>query len=221
MNRDIASETAEDLPPVAEAIVIVDLVESTRVITRHGWASVGRPLLRALRECITRVGSEHGMCCRKFTGDGYMLTFRSTGTALADAVVQAVQAVIRICREIKVRNERQQFIEHHIRLRFALHYGEVYPVDNDREGPEVSYTFRLERVDRAYLADAEKSLRRLMSPESFPIEDYMILSQDAFEEIRQTPEASYPWEQIGWLFLKGFSQAHQLFLLQNLSEIDV
>ena len=216
MTNDMTSEPIEeDLNPVSEAIVIVDLVDSTKITNRHGWRTVGRPMLRDLRECIKRVCSDSGLCCRKFTGDGYMLTFRKEDSELA--VVQALQAMINTCHEIEKLKEKLPK-QRWIRLRFALHYGEVDPVDNDREGPEVSYTFRLEGVKKESL-EAEEAPYIMINLETFPIDNYAVLSEEVVEILKER-EVEYSWEPIGAVRLRGFRGRHELLLLRNLSAID-
>jgi hypothetical protein len=49
-----ASDSAPEI--VTEAIVVVDIVESTKTNNLFGWYAVGRNLLRDLRLLIAQVG---------------------------------------------------------------------------------------------------------------------------------------------------------------------
>ncbi len=213
----VRTPEAQGKQPVSEAIVVVDLVDSTKTTTRHGWYAVGRHVVQDLRACIIEVGERYGLSCRKFTGDGYMLAFSSPGDA-AHAVLQALHAITAIARAVNDLNASAPQ-ERRIRLRFALHYGEVDVVEEarDREGPTVSYTFRLEGVDA-------ESLKKAISPmpaERFPSHDYAIVSERVFEMLRDDYAVAFPWEPepIGVLPLKGFDGYHQPYLVRNLSAL--
>ena len=210
------SESEGSVARVAsESIVIVDLVDSTNIITRFGFVAVGQHILRDLRRCIQRVGSKHGLRCRKFTGDGYMLAFSDPNDA-ANTVTQALRAIVGICHAIEELNKDNPK-ERKIRLRFALHFGEVYVVDNDREGPEVSYAFRLEAIGPRSLQDEEiKGLS--MDPSAFPADNYVVLSQVAVQ-ILEERKSGYSCEMIAILPLKGFTGLQVVSLIRELSQL--
>jgi CheY-like chemotaxis protein len=196
---------------VSEAIVVVDLVDSTKKATRHGWFVV-REMIHKLRECIKKVGARYGLCCRKFTGDGYMLAFRKDGDS-AQAAIKALRAVIAICREIEAMNDSLPK-ERRIELRFAIHYGEVDADNkaNDREGPNVSFTFRLEGV---------KVPKSKNASEDPPTHNYAIVSQTVAEILKEREVEPYVslLEPMRPRMLKGFTAKHRLFLLRNVSKI--
>ena len=60
---------------VTEAILVIDLVESTLTSNLFGWYAVGRHTLRDLRSLIGDVGEGRGLRCLKSTGDAYLVTF--------------------------------------------------------------------------------------------------------------------------------------------------
>ena len=205
---------------VSEAIVVVDIVDSTKKIIRHGWDAVGKYSLYGLRKHITDVGPRYGLCCRKSTGDGYLLAFRNKADS-EESVKQALKAMATLSREIIQRNKKyaRQF---EIKLRFALHYGQVDAVDHDREGPTVSYAFRLEGVDGDSLVSWKRppTEEPFVLPGDFPKNDYMVLSQVAME-ILQEQQIKHPWMPLVHVPLKGFQGWHQLFLLRDLSKIQI
>src|SRR5437868_4828766 len=124
-------------PSVAsEAIVVVDLVESTAASNLFGWYAVGRLLMRDLRALITEIAGSRGLRCIKSTGDGYLFTF-GDATAAELAAVNAIESCFELLNSIKERN-RKLPEERAINLRLAVHFGEVDVVENDREGPHVS-----------------------------------------------------------------------------------
>src|SRR5579863_539786 len=87
-----ASEPVPLPEVVTEAIVVIDLVESTLTSNLFGWYAVGRHSLRDLRGLIGEVGLSRGLRCLKSTGDGYLLTFRDAQSAEL-AAIRAVEAV--------------------------------------------------------------------------------------------------------------------------------
>jgi class 3 adenylate cyclase len=155
----MATTAAESMPEiVTEAIVVIDLVESTLTSNLFGWYAVGRQSLRDLRSLISEVGNIRGLRCVRSTGDGYLLTFYDPQSAEM-AAVRAVEAVFELLRRILVRNH-QVSEERALNLRCALHLGEVDVVPNDREGPHISMAFRIEEISRASLPAALNQSRR-------------------------------------------------------------
>ncbi|MBI4764964.1 MAG: hypothetical protein HY787_10205 [Deltaproteobacteria bacterium] len=59
----------------SEAIVVVDVVESTLTSNLFGWYAVGRGLMRDLRRAVQNIGANHNLLCTKSTGDGYLLAY--------------------------------------------------------------------------------------------------------------------------------------------------
>src|SRR3954464_6020056 len=108
------------LPELAsEAIVVVDLVESTTTSNLFGWYAVGRGLMHELRALISTTCDPRGLICMKSTGDGYLLAFRESRSAEM-AVVRAVEAAFELLRLIEERNEKVPD-ERSINLRVAIH----------------------------------------------------------------------------------------------------
>src|SRR5262245_43951751 len=132
-----------------EAIVVVDLVESTARTNLFGWYAVGRGLMRELRALIAQAGAARGLRCLKSTGDGYLLAYGDPQAADV-AAVHAVEAAFALLDVTAARNQHVAE-ERALHLRLAVHFGEVDIVENDREGPHVSYAFRLEAISQAAL----------------------------------------------------------------------
>src|SRR6266849_1399737 len=98
-----ASE-AEPLPEVVtEAIVVIDLVESTLTSNLFGWYAVGRQALRDLRGLIGEIGASQGLRCLKSTGDGYLMTFHDPHSAEM-AAVRAIETIFALLDRIAQRN---------------------------------------------------------------------------------------------------------------------
>src|ERR1700730_12429164 len=156
---------------VTEAIVVIDLVESTLTSNLFGWYAVGRHSLRDLRSLIGEIGKIRGLRCLRSTGDGYLLTFYDPQSAEM-AAIRAVEAVFELLRRILTRNQEVSE-ERALNLRCAVHLGEVDVVANDREGPHVSMAFRLQEISRASLPAALNPV----SPEEFPLKNYVLCSE--------------------------------------------
>jgi class 3 adenylate cyclase len=195
------------LPEVAsEAIVLADLVESTAVSNRFGWYAVGRSLLRDLRALIARTATPRGLACLKSTGDGYLMTFADPESAEV-AAVQAVEWAFELLAALGIRNG-QVPEQRRITLRLAVHFGEVDVLQHDREGPHVSYAFRLEAVSRASLATALNPI----PPDDLPLADYVLCSEEVAEILTRRAEHRRTL-RIGLLKLKGFPGWREVFLV--------
>ena len=189
---------------VTEAIVVIDLVESTLTSNLFGWYAVGRHSLRDLRSLVGEVGKSRGLRCVRSTGDGYLLTFHDPQSAEM-AAIRAVEAVFDLLRRILMRNQ-QVSEERALNLRCAVHLGEVDVVANDREGPHVSMAFRLEEISRASLPAALNPI----PPEQFPLRNYVLCSEEVAGILsRRTKQ----WDlaSIGLLKLKGFPGWREVF----------
>jgi len=100
--------------------------------------------------------------------------------------------------------------ERAINLRFAVHFGEVDVVENDREGPHVSYAFRIEAISRRSLSDALNSI----PPEQLPLSNYVLCSE-AVTGILNRRVDRWVTESLGLLKLKGFSGWNEVFLVTS------
>jgi hypothetical protein len=199
----------DSVESVSETIVIVDMVGSTSQAFWLGWERAGRPILRALRSSIEALRKEDfGLACQKFTGDGYMLTFdRDGGYA---SLPQSLRAMSVLSRNIKEWNALQNN-RLTIKLRFAIHFAGVDKFDNDREGLEVAFAFRLEGVN-----SIENSIN--CSVEKLPEHDYAILSEQAVDILKKH-YAVLPWCTLGVMPIKSFGK-REVFLLDKISELD-
>ncbi len=201
----MAEIDAEPMPEVVtEAIVVIDLVESTLTSNLFGWYAVGRHSLRDLRSLIGEVGKIRGLRCMRSTGDGYLLTFYDPQSAEM-AAIRAIEAVFELLRRILSRNQ-QVSEERALNLRCAVHLGEVDVVPNDREGPHVSMAFRLEEISRASLPAALNPI----PPEQFPLQNYVLCSEEVAGILSRRAKR---WEDasIGLLKLKGFPGWREVF----------
>lgn len=197
-----------DVPEVStEAIVVVDLVESASTSNLFGWYAVGRSLKHELRAMIREVGESSGLECLKSTGDGYLLTFRDPWSA-ETAVLRAVESAFELLCAAERRNGVVPF-ERAINLRFAIHLGEVDIIENDRDGPHVSYAFRLEAITRASLTTALNPI----PPEQLPLRNYILCSEEVASILSRRSDC-YRTDCIGLLKLQGFPGWREVFQVQ-------
>jgi class 3 adenylate cyclase len=190
-----------------EAIVVVDLVESTATSNLFGWYAVGRQLMRELRGLIMAVGHPRGLRCVKSTGDGYLVTFGDRSAA-ENAAVHAVDASFELLKRLETRN-RQVAKERALNLRIAVHVGEVDVVENDREGPHVTFTFRLESISRESLISALNPI----APEELPLRNYVLCSEEVAGILTRRDE-QWIAMSIGLFKLKGFPGWREVFQLR-------
>jgi class 3 adenylate cyclase len=189
---------------VTEAIVVIDLVESTLTSNLFGWYAVGRHAVRDLRLLIGEVGASRGLRCLKSTGDGYLATFYDPQSAETSAI-QAVAASFDLLDRVATRN-RQVSEERALNLRCAVHLGEVDVVANDREGPHVSLAFRLQEISQASLPAALNPI----PPEQFPLQNYVLCSEEV-AGILSRRAAGWDMLSIGLMKLKGFPGWREIF----------
>jgi class 3 adenylate cyclase len=201
-----SSPEAYRLKISSEAIVVIDMIESTFTSNRFGWYAVGRTLMRDLRASISKIGRAHQLLCMKSTGDGYLLTYGNSKSAEL-SVIHAVDASMELIRRLQMRNKKTPD-EQRINVRIAIHFGEVDVIENDREGPHVSYTFRLEGINRESLSDAIDAL----PPQALPLQNYIVCSEPVQDILRKH---KYPLDvtRLGLFRLKGFHDWHEIFLL--------
>jgi class 3 adenylate cyclase len=203
----ISTESTAFPEVVTEAIVVVDLVESTATSNLFGWYAVGRQLMRELRALLMAVGQPRGLRFVKSTGDGYLVTFGDLSAA-ENAAVHAVDASFDLLKLLESRNRRVSE-ERALNLRIAVHLGEVDVVENDREGPHVSFTFRLESISRASLTSALNPI----APEDLPLRNYVLCSEEVAGILTRRAE-QWTAVSIGLFKLKGFPGWREVFQLR-------
>jgi ActR/RegA family two-component response regulator len=197
-----------------EAITVVDIVESTGISSIFGWYAVGRTLIRDLRTLIMSIGKGHGLRCIKSTGDGYLLAYDDPDSRSAElSVVHAVEATFELLDQLATRNKKVRE-EQAINVRLAIHFGQVDVIEGDREGPEVSFAFRLEGVDKNALATTRN---RKIEPEAFPSENYALCSQQVARIIEKRCHDSFSTFLVGNFELKGFTGSHEVYLISRQS----
>ena len=198
---------ASDFEVASEAIVVLDMVQSTFSTNLFGWQSVGRVVTRDLRRLTREASAPRGLTSIKTTGDGLLLTFSNRDSAEM-AVPSALAAMWTLLARLRERNA-QVPAQQRLDLRVAVHFGEVDIVGNDRDGPNVIFAFRLERISRGSLQSALKPI----DPRAFPTSNYVLCSEVVADVLDRVDEAGQR-KSCGLFKMRGFPGWSEVFLLE-------
>lgn len=204
-----APSGAREFEVASEAIVVIDIIQSTVSTNLYGWHSVGRVVTSDLRRLAREACAPLGLASAKSTGDGLLLTFADPESA-ATAVPSALAAMRSLLAMLEDRNARVPQ-QHRLDVRVALHFGEVDITQESREGPNVAFAFRLEEVSGASLETAVNPI----DPRSFPSANYVICSEAVADVLDWVGEPS-PRRSCGLFKMKGFLGRWEVFLLEPL-----
>ncbi|MDH3920008.1 MAG: hypothetical protein OEU25_17740 [Rhodospirillales bacterium] len=205
-------DEASDFEVASEAIVVLDIVQSTYSTNLFGWHSVGRVVTRDLRRLTREASAPRGLTSVKTTGDGLLLTFSNRDSAEM-AVPSALAAMWTLLARARERNA-QAPAQQRLDLRVAVHFGEVDIIENDREGPNVAFAFRLEKVSRGSLPSALNPI----DPRAFKTANYVIGSEAVADVLDRVGEVS-PRKSCGLFKLRGFPGWSEVFLLEPASKV--
>jgi class 3 adenylate cyclase len=180
----------------SEAVVVVDLVESTNLVTRFGNTFL-LMLKHRLEHQVNEICARNAVIYSKSTGDGFLMFF----PALANAIValrQIFEALPTMNADLPEGSE--------IALRAGLNFGEVIADrDGDRTGSAVHKTFRLQSLPAASLIETEGGIKR----QEFPEKNYTIVSEEAFSGLTKIPSLQSRF--LGLCELKGFPGLHRIY----------
>jgi class 3 adenylate cyclase len=184
---------------IREAVLALDLVESTQFTVRYG----DRFAMRAcnfLEEQALAAAQSNGMTSMESTGDGCKITFPS-----ALAATETALAVLRALR----RPPPELASGPRLELRAGISCG-VILLDGSghRHGATINRAFRLMAVpDGAFLSvEGEPRLQPI------PDRDRIFLDEDSVEESRA---AALALRAVGVCRLKGFTGFHRVFQLMG------
>ena len=212
-------------PVASEAIVVTDIVGSAQIISRYG-ERVARRMKQDLWEFIKQIGEQHGMQCLKDIGDGYMTTYGAGDSAIG--AVKAVEASFELLDRLADRNSDLP-PDLAIPIRGAIHFGQVDVFEEDRQGFNVSFTYRLEGITppspiRAFkgldpMTEEERDFQP-MTREKFPERDYLLCSEAVAEILKLYGDHSAIESSIQFVGLfkfKGFYGWQEVYLLSRQS----
>jgi class 3 adenylate cyclase len=183
---------------VVEAVLAVDLVNSTWLATHHGedLAMRARNLLE--RRALAAANSQ-GVTFVENTGDGCMMTFPS-----AAAAAQTASTLLRGLRDRPPEMAPGPPLE----VRAAITYGQILlDARGSRHGAAINEAFRLMSVpsDAFVMVQGEERLGEI------PDRNRVFLDEDAANELGS---AQFAFWQVGVCRLKGFSGFHRVYELQ-------
>jgi len=180
---------------VNEAVLVVDVVNSTHLATHYGNGFAMRAMT-ILEERTLAAAEARGLAFAKNTGDGYFMTFPS--------VVAAVQTAVDLIKGLS--DEPPDFSPGPpLAVRAGITYGEILLDSRGaRHGAAINKAFRLEGLTPKSFARVEGE----SDPDKIPDRDRIFLDEDASQELRSS---EIPVRAVGFCKLKGFSGLHQVF----------
>ncbi len=182
---------------VNEAVLVVDLVESTHIATHYGNGLAMRAT-NFLKERTLAAAQAHGLSFAENTGDGYFMTFPS--------VISAIKAAITLLEDLK--DNPPTFSGSPIEVRAGISYGEIL-LDSlgARHGAAINKAFRLEGLSRENFdeVDCQGQLGEIAD------RNRIFLDEEAAQELRSS---EIPLRFVGFCSLKGFSGLHRVFEVQ-------
>jgi class 3 adenylate cyclase len=182
---------------VSEAILVVDLVNSTQLATRYGDTLA----MRARNELERRTraaAASRGVTFVENTGDGCMMMFPS--------VKSAMQAAVTLVRELH-DHPPDMAPGPPLEVRTAVTYGEILlDARGARHGAAINKAFRLMSVpnDAFIGVEGEERMPHIRD------RNRVFLDEDAFNELGT---AQGDVHQVGVCRLKGFSGFHRVYEL--------
>jgi class 3 adenylate cyclase len=183
---------------IHEAILVVDLCESTKMAVTQGDVFAMR-IKNKMKACVREVAQDFGATSLENIGDGYLVTF-PTG---ADAVRAAVKILQNAEEYNKTVPEKEK-----IDLRIGLNYGEmVLDERGGRHGAALNKVFRIEGITK----EQQQNLGEGIKPEEFLDKNRIFISEEIKEEIKDMGDI--PVQLVGIFDLKGFTGLHRIYYI--------
>jgi class 3 adenylate cyclase len=183
---------------VQEAILVVDLCESTKLAVTQGDVFSMR-IKKKMKACVREVSENFGATFFENTGDGYLIMF-PTGTG-------AVRAAVKILQNADDYNKDAREKER-IELRIGINYGElILDEHGGRHGAAINKVFRIEGLKK----EQQQSLGDGLKPEDFMEKNRIFVSEEISEEIRHIKEIQV--QPVGVFELKGFTGLHRIYYI--------
>jgi class 3 adenylate cyclase len=183
---------------INEAILVVDLCESTKMAVTQGDVFAMR-IKNRMKDCVREVAQGFRAKFLENIGDGYMVTF-PTGP-------DAVRAAIKILQNADDYNKDAPEKER-IELRIGINYGElVLDERGGRHGAAINKVFRIEGIKK----DQMQNLGEGLKPEEFLEKNRIFLSEEIKEEIKDMQDIQA--QLVGVFDLKGFTGLHRIYYI--------
>ena len=181
---------------IHEAILVVDLCESTKMAVTQGDVFAMR-IKNKMKACVREVAQSFGATFLENIGDGYLVTF-PTGA-------DAVRAAVKILKNAEEYNQTVPEKEK-IDLRIGLNYGEmVLDERGGRHGAALNKVFRIEGITK----EQQQNLGEGLKPEEFLEKNRIFISEEIKEEIKDMSDIQA--QLVGVFDLKGFTGLHRIY----------
>lgn len=178
-----------------EAVLVVDLVESTYLATHHGERLAMRAR-NVMEERTLAAGKTHGVTFVENTGDGCMMTFPSVRAA-----VEAGVLLLRSFRDYPPDLAPLPSLD----VRAGVTYGEILLDSRGaRHGATINKAFRLIGVSQDAFAQVEGEDRL----HEVPGRNRIFVDEEAMNELSG---AEIPFRFMGFCRLKGFTGLHRIY----------
>lgn len=180
---------------VSEAVLVVDLVDSTHLATHYGDV-IAMNARNAIKERTLAAAEPHGLTFAEDTGDGYFMTFPS--------VSGAVQTAVALLKDLRDRPPNLS-PGPPLEARVGISYGQILlDTRASRHGAAINKAFRIEGISR----DSFAKLEGESELDKIPDRNRIFLDEEAAQEVRSV---DIPLRPIGFCRLKGFSGLHRVF----------
>lgn len=187
--------TSEPVEFINEAVLVVDLADSTHLATHYG-NGLAMQARNILKERTLAAAQANGLKFAESTGDGYFMSFPS--------VVGAVQTATALLKDL--RNRPSEFTSGPpLAVRVGISYGEILLDSSDaRHGATINKAFRLEGLSRASFSSPAGD----SEPKEIPDRNRIFLDEEAAKELHGD---TVPLRFVGFCSLKGFSGLHRVY----------
>lgn len=182
---------------MVEAVLAVDLVNSTWLATHHG-EDLAMRARNVLERRTLAAGNSTGVTFVENTGDGCMMTFPS--------VLAAAQAACKLLQGLRDRPP-EMAPGPPLEIRSAVAYGQILlDARGSRHGATINKAFRLMSVpnDAFVVVEGEERMTEI------PDRNRVFLDEDAANELGS---ADLTFRRVGVCRLKGFSGFHRVYEL--------
>lgn len=182
---------------VNEAVLVVDLVNSTHLAAQHG-DGVAMRARNLLERRALAAAKGHDVSFVETTGDGCMMTFPTVGAA-ASAAASLVRGLEERPPDVAPGPPLQ--------VRAGISYGEILlDARGVRHGAAINKAFRLMGItpDAFVAVDGEERLQ------SIPDRNRVLLDEESVNELASAPATL---RQVGVGRLRGFGGFHRVFEL--------
>jgi class 3 adenylate cyclase len=180
---------------VTEAVLVVDLVQSTHLATHYG-DGLAMKARTILRDRTLAVAQRHGFVFTESTGDGAFMTFRSVGSAIGTALT--------LLAELRERPPDLAPAPP-LSIRAGIAYGEIrLDGRGARHGAVINKAFRLEGLQPEAFVHVDEDG---VGPE-IPRENRVFLDEEAAQEARA---GAFTLAPAGFARLKGFTGLHRVY----------